>query len=101
MIVTSTVRCDILEAVDVFVSNDGDDERVFLDYSRRLGMMLAIWGTSGMKFARAVKVKRSELFRARIVLDYDVRCNSYIGRLSRFEDEHVPANSSAAVAWPS
>lgn len=80
--VKSTVRCDVLEAVDVFVSNDKNDERVFLDYSWRPDKMLGIWGTGGMKCASAVKVERSKLRRARIVLDYDVRCNSYIASRS-------------------
>lgn len=76
--VTSSVKCDVLEAVDVFVSIDENDERIFLDYSRKAGMMLGIGGTGGMKSASAVKVERSKLRRTRIVLDYDVRHKSYI-----------------------
>lgn len=74
--------CDVLEAVDIFVSMDENDERVFLDYGKKLGVMLGIWGTSGMKSARAVKVERQKLLRARIGLDYGVRCNSYMGSRS-------------------
>jgi len=78
LVVRSAVRCDILEAVDVFVSSDEKDERIFLDYSSKPGTMLRIWGTGGMKCARAVEVDRGQLLRARIELDYDFRCNSYI-----------------------
>lgn len=81
----STVKCDVLEAVDVFVSYD-ENERIFLDYSREAGMMLAIRGSGGLKCASAVKVERPKLRRARIVLDYDVRCNSYIARRARSQN---------------
>lgn len=81
--VKSPVKCDVLEAVDVFVSSDENDERIFLDYSRKAGMFLGVWGTGGMKSAKAVRVERSKLLRARIVLDYDVRHNSYIASRSK------------------
>lgn len=64
----------------MFLSTDeNDDGMLFLDYSRKSGVMLEISGAGGMKYAKAVAVERSNLLRGRIVLDYDVRCNSYIG----------------------
>jgi len=93
--VISTVKCDVLEAVDVFVSNDANDERIFLDYSRKSENMLGIWGTGGMKCARAVEVERTQLFRARLVLDYDVRHNSYIARRP---GNQIESDSSRKIA---
>lgn len=77
--VASSVKCDFLEVVDTFVSNDENDEKIYLDYSRKAGMMLGIRRTGEMKCAKAVQVERSKLFRARIVLDDDMRGHSYIG----------------------
>lgn len=74
----SSVRCDVLKAVYVFVSKDDNGDMIFLDYSRKAEIMLGIWGTGGMKHAKAAKVERSKLRRARLILDYDARYNSYI-----------------------
>lgn len=93
--VRSSVKCDVLEVVDVFVSSDENDEMIFMDYSRKAGMMLGISGTGGMKRASAVKVYRSRLLRARIVLDQDVRHSCYIASRPRLRDEPVSSSPSA------
>lgn len=78
----NTVKSDVLEAVDVFLSNDENNEKIYLDYSTKAGMMPGIWARSGTMTAKAVKGDRSKLLRARLVLDDDVRCNSYFSSRS-------------------
>lgn len=82
-----SLKCDVLEVVDVFVTDDENDERIFLDYSNKMGVLLGISGTGGVKRARALKMDRTKLLWARIVLDYDVRCISYIGSRSPHRNE--------------
>lgn len=91
--VTCPVKCDFLESVDVFVSNDLNDERIFLDHSKKTGIMVAMWGIGGMKCAKAVNVERSKLLRERIILDYSVRCISYISGRSKLVFETVDGSS--------